>query len=295
MQSFRPNPLAPDPLSRALEQFAFHIRHFALYRSIPPHQDKTTVGVQFKLVFLVCGRVDFEAGSRRFVMSPGDALVIPPFIRYTARCTTSEETEYGYAYFDLADSAMEGEFTSLLDCALPALYRGVLAEAELGTVCRMVHRLSPEEPGAHREAHILLDWMILQLARSLLRSGRAAHTAANDAGAQLVRQCIEHLRRVPPREFSVAELCEFTHVTQSYLYKCFQREMNCSPQKFLTLYRLKLAERELCDSSATIQELAEQFGYTSAGAFSQAFKQHFAVSPAAWRQGQRDRTHREPD
>ena len=100
MQSFRPNPLAPDSLSRALDQFSFHIRHFALYRSIPPHQDKTTVGVQFKLVFLVCGRVDFEAGSRRFVMNPGDALVIPPFIRYTARCTTDEETEYGYAYLE---------------------------------------------------------------------------------------------------------------------------------------------------------------------------------------------------
>ena len=170
-----------------------------------------------------------------------------------------------------------------------------LLSRELGTICRMVHGLSPEEPGAHREAHILLDWMVLQLARSLLHSSQAAHTAANDAGAQLVRQCIEHLRRVPPREFSVSELCEFAHVTQSYLYKCFQREMNCSPQKFLTLYRLKLAERELCDSSATIQELAEQFGYTSAGAFSQAFKQHFSVSPAAWRQGQRDRTHREPD
>ena len=293
MQSFRPNPLAPDSLSRALDQFSFHIRHFALYRSIPPHQDKTTVGVQFKLVFLVCGRVDFEAGSRRFVMNPGDALVIPPFIRYTARCTTRQETEYGYAYFDLADGGMETSFTALLDCALPALYRKAVSEPDREAICRMLHGLSPEAAGAHREAQLILGWMILRMAQSRRRDAQSVYKGNNDAGAQLVCQCIDHLRQVPPREFSVAELCEFSHVSQSYLYKCFQREMNCSPQKFLTLYRLKLAERELCDSSATIQELAEQFGYTSAGAFSQAFKQYFAVSPAAWRQGQRDRIRRE--
>ncbi len=295
MQSFRPNPFTCDPLSRSLEGLRFRIRHFALYRSVPPHKDKTTVGVRFKLVFLVCGQVDFEAGSRRFLMDPGDVLVIPPFIRYTACCTTDREAEYGYVYFDLTDSDMEANFTALLDCALPALYRQVLAAADIEAICRVLRALSPDEPGAHTEARLLLEWITLRVAQSLLRDARSVHTGNNDAGAQLVRQCIEHLRRVPPREFSVAELCEFAHVTQSYLYKCFQREMNCSPQKFLTLYRLKLAERELCDSSATIQDLAEQFGYTSAGAFSQAFKQYFAVSPAAWRLGQRDRIRREDD
>ena len=46
-------------------------------------------------------------------------------------------------------------------------------------------------------------------------------------------------------------------------------------------------ERALADPSATIQQLAEQYGYTSAAAFSHVFRQYFAVFPAAWRKGQR--------
>lgn len=295
MQTFRPNPIVLDPLSRTLEGFQYRVRHFSLRRSVAPHKDKTTVGVNFKLVFLVCGQVGFEAGSRCFQMQPGDLLAIPPFIRYTARCLTEEDTEYGYAYFDFAEPGMESEFIALLGCAMPSLYRQALSEFDVGALCHTLRELEPEAPGAHMTAHLLLSRLALRMAQSLLREAQLRPDAPNDAGALLVRQCVEHLRRVPPRDFSVAELCEFAHVTQSYLYKCFQREMSCSPQKFLTLYRLKLAERELCDSSATIQQLAEQFGYTSAGAFSQAFKQYFAVSPAAWRQGQRDRIQRSTD
>lgn len=295
MQVFRPNPIVLDPLSRALEGFQYRVRHFSLYRSVAPHKDKTTVGIHFKLVFLVCGQVGFEAGSRRFQMQPGDLLAIPPFIRYTARCLTEEDTEYGYTYFDFAEPGMEGEFVSLLGCAMPSLYPQALSEFDVGALCHTLRELEPEAPGSHMVAHLLLSRLALRMAQSRLRETQPRAGALNDAGAQLVRQCLEHLRRVPPRDLSVAKLCDYAHVTQSYLYKCFQREMSCSPQKFLTLYRLKLAERELCESSATIQELAEQFGYTSAGAFSQAFKQYFAVSPAAWRQGQRDRIRRKAE
>lgn len=287
MQAFRPNPIVRDALSDMLENFQFDIRHLSLFQSEPPHPAKTTVGVSYKLVFLFRGQVNFEADSIRISLHPGDVLIIPPFVRYTAVGAGEAPMEYGYAYFDFADPSMETDFTTLFRCSSPVCLPGAMDELHRQTAHRLIQRLDPQAPGAHLTAHLILEHLMLNMVLCQLNTAPGLEQVLVDPSAQLVHRCIDALRRLEPAEFSVNRLCEEVHVSQSYLYKSFQKAMNCSPNRFLTLYRLKLAERELCRSDITIQQLAEQYGYTSAAAFSHVFRQFFAVSPAAWRKGRR--------
>lgn len=287
MQAFRPNPIVRDALSETLENFRFDIRHLGLFRSTPPHPAKTTVGVSYKLVFLFHGQVRFESAALRFLLAPGDVLIVPPFVRYTASGEGEQPMEYVYAYFDFADPAMETDFATLFACSAPVCLPGVLDEFHRQAAHHLIDQLDPLAPGAHLTAHLILEHLMLGMLRCQLNAAPELERALADPSAQLVHRCIDALRRMEPADFTVNRLCEEVHVSQSYLYKCFQKAMNCSPNRFLILYRLKLAERELCRSSATIQQLAEQYGYTSAAAFSHVFRQYFAVSPAAWRKGQR--------
>lgn len=287
MQAFRPNPIVRDALSETLENFRFDIRHLGLFRSTPPHPAKTTVGVSYKLVFLFHGQVRFESAALRFLLAPGDVLIVPPFVRYTASGEGEQPMEYGYAYFDFADPAMETDFATLFACSAPVCLPGVLDEFHRQAAHHLIDQLDPQAPGAHLTAHLILEHLMLGMLRCQLNAAPELERALADPSAQLVHRCIDALRRMEPADFTVNRLCEEVHVSQSYLYKCFQKAMNCSPNRFLILYRLKLAERELCRSSASIQQLAEQYGYTSAAAFSHVFRQYFAVSPAAWRKGQR--------
>lgn len=294
MQAFRPNPIVRDALSDMLENFRFDIRHLGLFQSETPHPVKTTVGVSYKLVFLFLGQVRFEADSFCFALGPGDVLIIPPFVRYTAAGTGTEPMEYGYAYFDFADPAMETDFTTLFRCSAPVRLPGAMDELHRQTAHRLIQRLDPQAPGAHLAAHLILEQLMLSMLLCQLNTAPGLEQVLLDPSARLVHRCIEALRRLEPAEFSVNRLCEEVHVSQSYLYKSFQKAMNCSPNRFLTLYRLKLAERELCRSDLTIQQLAEQYGYTSAAAFSHVFRQFFAVSPAAWRKGRRGDIEKKP-
>lgn len=294
MQAFRPNPIVRDALSDTLENFRFDIRHLGLFTSAPPHPAKTTVGVSYKLVFLFRGQVRFESSALQFTLAPGDVLLVPPFVRYTASGAGPEAMEYGYAYFDFADPSMETDFASLFACACPVCLHGVLEPFHRQAARHLIEHLDPQAPGAHLTAHLLLEHLMLGMLRCQLSAVPGLEQALADPSAQLVHRCIDALRRMEPAQFSVNQLCEEVHVSQSYLYKSFQKAMNCSPNRFLTLYRLKLAERELCRSSATIQQLAEQYGYTSAAAFSHVFRQYFAVSPAAWRRGRRSAIEKKP-
>ena len=294
MQAFRPNPIVRDALSDTLESFRFDIRHLGLFGSTPPHPAKTTVGVSYKLVFLFRGQVRFESGALHFSLTPGDVLIVPPFVRYTAVGAGDEPMEYGYAYFDFADPAMETDFATLFACSSPVCLYGVLDEFHRQAAHHLIDHLDPQSPGAHLTAHLILEHLMLGMLRCQLNAAPGLERVLADPSAQLVHRCIDALRRMEPAAFTVNRLCEEVHVSQSYLYKCFQKAMNCSPNRFLTLYRLKLAERELCRSSATIQQLAEQYGYTSAAAFSHVFRQYFAVSPAAWRRGRRSGIEKKP-
>lgn len=290
MQPFRPNPIVRDPLSEILESFSFDIRHFDFYKIDSSHCQNTTVGIHFKIAFVIQGKVEFIAGNHQFALCRGDVVLIPPFVRYSVNGFGSDDVVFGYTYFDFCEPGMETDFISLFDCSSPSFFPASLNDVQLDTFTLMLKNLDPQAPGAHLTAHILLEHLMLDMIRSRSLHSPELMVQTNDPCARLVRQCVDHLRQISPRDFSVQELCDFTHISQSYLYKCFRRALNCSPQRFLTLYRLKLAERELCSSTATIQHLAEQYGYTSAAAFTLAFKQYFSVSPAAWRRGQRSRT-----
>ena len=157
MQAFRPNPIVRDALSDTLESFRYDIRHLGLFRSTPPHPAKTTVGVSYKLVFLFRGQVRFESGALQFSLTPGDVLIVPPFVRYTASGTGEEPMEYGYAYFDFADPVMETDFATLFACSSPVCLHGVLDEFHSQAAHHLIDHLDPQAPGAHLTAHLILS------------------------------------------------------------------------------------------------------------------------------------------
>lgn len=58
---------------------------------------------------------------------------------------------------------------------------------------------------------------------------------------------------------------------------------------YLTRWRLQLAAENLLSTSRSIQSIAKDAGYESAGAFSAAFKRAFRKPPSTWRRRKRAR------
>ncbi len=84
---------------------------------------------------------------------------------------------------------------------------------------------------------------------------------------------------------SMPELAERLGVAYSYFRREFRRRTGLSPGAYVRRLRLEKARRLLGNSRATLAEVAEALGFSSAYHLSSAFKQAFGVSPATWRQG----------
>ena len=72
-------------------------------------------------------------------------------------------------------------------------------------------------------------------------------------------------------------------LNRSYLTRLFKEATGYSLKEYLLTYRMKVAAKQLSQSSLSISDIALGVGYSDTFTFSKAFKNHFGLSPSAYR------------
>jgi AraC-like DNA-binding protein len=91
------------------------------------------------------------------------------------------------------------------------------------------------------------------------------------------------LHAAPEKKWAVAELAAGAAVSRSVLDARFRQVLGRSPIRYLTEWRMHLAEELLATTEVSVVEIAGRVGYDSEEAFSRAFKRNHARSPSLWR------------
>lgn len=102
-------------------------------------------------------------------------------------------------------------------------------------------------------------------------------------GDPVLAPALSQLHRWPERHWTVAELASGAAVSRSLLDERFRRVLGRSPIRYLTEWRMHLAEGLLASTDITIFDVARRVGYVSEEAFSRAFKRERGLSPSHWR------------
>ncbi len=87
----------------------------------------------------------------------------------------------------------------------------------------------------------------------------------------------------PARRWTVAELAAEVAVSRSVLDERFRDVLGRSPIRYLTEWRMHLAEELLDTTVLGVVPIARRVGYESEEAFSRAFKRAHGESPGRWR------------
>ena len=91
------------------------------------------------------------------------------------------------------------------------------------------------------------------------------------------------IHTAPERKWTVAELAAEAAVSRSSLDSRFREFVGRSPIRYLTEWRMHMAEELLTTTEITIAAIARRVGYDSEEAFSRAFKRTHGRSPSLWR------------
>jgi AraC-like DNA-binding protein len=101
------------------------------------------------------------------------------------------------------------------------------------------------------------------------------------------------LHQDPARRWTVAALASHVAASRSSLDDRFRQVLGQSPIRYLTAWRMHLANDLLATTELSVFTIARRVGYDAEEAFSRAFKRQRGVTPSHWRATSR-RQRREP-
>jgi AraC-like DNA-binding protein len=130
----------------------------------------------------------------------------------------------------------------------------------------------------------LPELLLVEVLRLHLASAPAVDdgwlAALNDP---VLRPALSLLHAEPQRRWTVAALARESAVSRSVLDARFREVLRRSPIRYLTEWRMHLAEDLLATTDLGVGTVARRVGYDAEEAFSRAFKRAHGVAPSLWR------------
>jgi AraC-like DNA-binding protein len=135
-----------------------------------------------------------------------------------------------------------------------------------------------------RLAGIVLVEALARFVQSMPPGGKGWLAGLND---RYVGRALALVHGRPSEAWTVEKLGRQVGLSRSALAERFGEVMGEPIFAFLTRWRLQLAAEHLLTTTRTVQSIAREAGYESAGAFSAAFRRAFGKPPTAWRRRRR--------
>jgi AraC-like DNA-binding protein len=223
--------------------------------------------------------VTLTRDGRRFRVTGKDGLVVPEGVEHDDRAAS-----FVYDTFALLPSASLVERTlGKRRLATGVFVRSPWLETLLEEYFaeRVLGRARDASRGAHLEALI-----VIEVAESLAPSARRseARVPPRVAGpGTLVGRALRFLEANLFAPVDLEKLARATGASRSSLLRHFRAETGLTPMQYVRARRLEDAQTLLRAGKHNVSEVATLVGYTSLGAFSEAYRARFGASPSGGR------------
>lgn len=98
-----------------------------------------------------------------------------------------------------------------------------------------------------------------------------------------VDYCMNFIQTSLHLPITVNILCQKLGISQTYLHRIFQKNLNCSPKQYLSQCRLLQAQKLLQETDLSISDIAVSVGYKDVLSFSRFFSEKQNMSPTEYR------------
>lgn len=115
---------------------------------------------------------------------------------------------------------------------------------------------------------------------------QAAQQAADDVRLNVrpeIRAAIDHIEAHLADELSIRHVSEIAGYHPAYFSNLFKRELGMSYSDFLAGLRIQRAKEMLTGTGRSLQQIAEECGFSDLSYFSAKFKRMTGMTPSQWR------------
>lgn len=185
-----------------------------------------------------------------------------------------------FAFDDLGSHPLLANLPSRLHVTGDSSYNTQWLDSALGFIA---HEAAKREPGAHAIIDRLSEIILIQVIRATLASTSEPIPFLSIFADSRINQVLSAIHDNPAGDWSVERLGQLVNMSRSSFSNRFTELANMTPLQYVIFVRIQKASRLLIETNTALISVAEQIGYQSEAAFSQAFKKQFDMRPGEFR------------
>jgi len=147
----------------------------------------------------------------------------------------------------------------------------------------IAHEATKLEPGAHAIIDRLSEIILIQVIRATLDASEEPIPFLSAFTDSRINQVLSAIHGDPANDWNVERLGKLVNMSRSSFSNRFTELAKMTPLQYVIFVRLQKASHLLTETSSSLITVAENVGYQSEAAFSQAFKKQFGIRPGEFR------------
>ncbi|MDG6099934.1 helix-turn-helix domain-containing protein [Alteromonas sp. ZYF713] len=273
--------LSPNIINRCKKSpivSQLYITHIGAYPSAPYHYVAREKGVnQAILLFCLKGKGEIKLDNITFNVEEGCAVIIPPYVSHLYQADEKNPWSLFWIHFDGHQVTKMLEQLEV-DVLKPLLYVAssqVVRQAfEDVYACLNYNHSESGLFAMHAEFLRLLSRIKLEHSSSRAKSQRK-----QDGITASIQFMENHLDMAIP----LSDLAAQAGWSVAHFSKLFRDRTNQSPTAYFIQLKIRRACDQLYQTNLSVQEIAEQLGYSDPYYFSRIFKRVQGISPIKYR------------
>jgi len=245
----------------------------------------------YEIIYLRKGRLNLQVNSRQYDIS-GPSLIFLSKLEHHSLQVLGDVYERfwlcispagagnlirSYALLSLLSNRPE-EFCHVMDA------QDFAQEADRIFTSSIAEFRSTLPYSAERQAALLSELLIM-----IFRKNPALFSSETSKTISVIWQIQCQLEQRYAEKFTLAELAEEYHISPSYLSHLFKRVTGYTIMEYLTMCRLSMARKLLCETELSITEIVYATGFSDCSNFSRLFKREIGCSPMEYKRVEHER------
>ncbi|MFD1126208.1 AraC family transcriptional regulator [Lentilactobacillus raoultii] len=245
----------------------------------------------FVLMIIVKGQLFIAEDGHQYTLNPGDIFILLPHHHHYSWKPVEQSTEYYWLHFSVAGKWTQEnkpvDVSSKVD--IPTLH---YFTPTVTLYLKKNRHITDEVPAFKLINRIFKNsakqnnvgfWQAQQQFIDLLQIFQEK-TKNESTSTQLAERIERFLRDHFDEKITNATLSREFHVHPNSIALSMKKTFGMTPTTFLTKYRLEEAAKHLLTTDEPINQIARNVGYNNIYYFSTIFKQHYAMTPTAYRE-----------
>ena len=248
---------------------------------LPGHSFGPAVRPNYIIHCILKGKGIYRAEGATYELGTGQGFLIEPGVQTFYQASQTDPWTYLWIGFDGIRAA---EYLAGMGLGEKRLtYRSSHGNQLYKIVQNML------EHNTYTAANqFMLEGLLYEFFSTLAEDLDVMSSCGASGGSLYVRRAVEFIQTNYVTPIRVTDIANYVCINRSYLYTLFRKELNMSPQEYLSNCRLTRAAELLLITDLSIESVAFSCGYSDPLVFSKAFKAKNGKTPARYRQERLD-------